>query len=36
MRPLFHTSTGIVLVFVIFGLLTAASFVMRAITNVKV
>jgi tight adherence protein B len=36
MRPLFHTSTGVVLVFVVFGLLISASLVMRAITNIKV
>jgi tight adherence protein B len=35
-RPLFHTTTGIVLVFIAGGLLLTASFVMRAITDVKV
>jgi tight adherence protein B len=35
-RPLFHTTTGLVLVFIASGLLVGASLVMRAITDVKV
>jgi tight adherence protein B len=34
--PLFHTSTGVVLVFFACGLLLAGSLIMRAITNIKV
>jgi tight adherence protein B len=36
LSPLFHTSAGVVLVFIVFGLLVSASLVMRAITNIKV
>jgi tight adherence protein B len=35
-EPLFTTSTGVTLLFVAAGLLTCASLVMRAITNIKV
>jgi tight adherence protein B len=35
-RPLFHTTTGIVLVFIAGGLLAVASVVMRSITDIKV
>jgi tight adherence protein B len=35
-EPLFHTTTGVVLIFVASGLLVGASLVMRAITNIKV
>lgn len=35
-RPLFHTTAGVVLVFIAGGLLIAASLVMRAITEIKV
>ena len=35
-RPLFHTPAGVVLVFVASGLVISGSFVMRAITNIKV
>jgi tight adherence protein B len=35
-EPLFHTTTGIVLIFIASGLLIGASLVMRAITNIKV
>jgi tight adherence protein B len=35
-RPLFHTSTGLTLLFVAVALLIGASVVMRAITNIKV
>jgi tight adherence protein B len=35
-KPLFDTTTGLTLLFVASGLLIAASFVMRAITNIKV
>ncbi|MCW3057068.1 MAG: putative type secretion system integral rane subunit [Solirubrobacterales bacterium] len=36
LSPLFNTSAGVVLVFIVFGLLVSASLVMRAITNIKV
>jgi tight adherence protein B len=36
LKPLFHTTTGVILVIVAVGLLTSASLVMRAITDVKV
>jgi tight adherence protein B len=36
LRPLFHTTAGVILVIVTLGLLTGASLVMRAITDVKV
>jgi tight adherence protein B len=35
-RPLFHTTVGVILVLLAAGLVTAGSFVMRAITNIKV
>jgi tight adherence protein B len=35
LRPLFHTTAGVVLVFIAGALLLAASFVMRSITDVK-
>jgi tight adherence protein B len=35
-RPLFHTTAGVILLFIASGLLVGASLVMRAITNVKV
>jgi len=35
-RPLFHTPAGVILVFVASGLVISGSFVMRAITNIKV
>jgi tight adherence protein B len=35
-RPLFHTTTGVVLLFVACGLVIAGSLVMRGITNIKV
>jgi tight adherence protein B len=35
-RPLFHTTAGVFLMFVAVGLLAGASLVMRAITNIKV
>jgi Flp pilus assembly protein TadB len=34
-EPLFTTSTGVTLLFISAGLLTVASVVMRAITNIK-
>jgi tight adherence protein B len=34
--PLFHTTAGVVLIFIASGLLVGASLVMRAITNIKV
>jgi tight adherence protein B len=36
LKPLFHTTAGVILVIVALGLLTGASLVMRAITDVKV
>ena len=35
-EPLFNTTGGVTLLFIALGLLIAASFVMRAITNIKV
>jgi tight adherence protein B len=35
-RPLFHTTTGVTLVFVACGMLVAASLIMRSITNIEV
>jgi Flp pilus assembly protein TadB len=34
-RPLFHTATGVTLLFLATGLLVGASLVMRAITDIK-
>jgi tight adherence protein B len=35
-RPLFHTTTGVILVFLATGLLVSASLIMRAITDIEV
>jgi tight adherence protein B len=35
-RPLFHTTAGLILVFIAVGLLSGASLIMRAITNIEV
>jgi tight adherence protein B len=35
-RPLFHTTAGVVLVFIASGLVVGASLIMRAITDIKV
>jgi tight adherence protein B len=36
LRPLFHTTAGVVLVFIAAGLVIGASLIMRAITNIRV
>jgi Flp pilus assembly protein TadB len=36
MRPLFHTTTGVILLLVASSLLVGASVIMRAITEIKV